>query len=289
MGTNQPDGRMMVFGGEARFDMPDVFGFLYLGASYVSLKDAMTVAPAIEVIHSYGGGEFNMGVTTNYLDSEPCRWGIVGAKCSGGNGGVLTLAGQYVGKVGDLLGASPFGEGQDLTVKLYGMYNQVKSNDPLNDGITKIKLGTDAQFDAFDALAFATRFDYLAPNSRVNNQNFMILSPRIVFRSNLVTREQISLQYSHYFYSKRECDAGTPSDVQGTRNGTNTIGTDNTWVFGAAEAERNCVQPPSSPVTPDGWAASTENQDVRLRGMPVTGAHLRPDVNVISLEASMWW
>jgi hypothetical protein len=286
--VTQPDGRMLVFGGEARFDMPDVFGYLYLGASYVDLKDAVTVAPAIEVIHSYGGGEFNMGVTGNYLDSESCRWQLSGATCSGGNGNVMTLAGQYVGKIGDLLGESPFGDGQDLTVKLYGMFNRVKSKDPLNDGIQKVKFGTDVQFDAFDALAFATRFDYLAPNSRIKNQNFMILSPRLVFRTHLVTHEQVALQYSHYFYAKRECDVGTPADIQRNQAATAAPGVTD-WQFAASAEETNCVQPPSSAVTPDGWAASTENQDLRMRGMPITGVHLRPDVNVVSLEASMWW
>ncbi|MGC4065159.1 MAG: hypothetical protein QM784_11035 [Polyangiaceae bacterium] len=284
----QPDGRMLIFGGDARFDMPDVFGYLYLGASYIDLKHAVTVAPAVEVIHSYGGGEFNMGVTGNYLDSEACRWGFQGAQCSGGNGGVLTIAGQYVAKVGDLLGQSPFGQDQDLTVKLYGMFNRVSSRDPLNDGIVKLKAGTDIQFDAFEALAFATRFDYLAPNSRNEKQRFMILSPRLVFRSKLVTHEQVALQYSRYIYAKRECDAGTPSDIQGSRSAVAAPGVQD-WAFGASAAELDCVQPPPSPVTPDGWGASTENQEPRLRGMPITGPHLRPDVNVVSLEASIWW
>jgi hypothetical protein len=287
--VTQPDGRMLVFGGEARFDMPDLFGYLYVGGSYIDLKDAITVAPAVEVIHSYGGGEFNMGVTGNYLDSAACRWQLSSDTCSGGNGGVATLAGQYVGKLGDLLGESPFADGQDLTVKLYGMFNKVSSRDPLNDGITKLKVGTDVQFDAFDALAFATRFDYLAPNSRIKNQNFMVLSPRLVFRTNLVTHEQVSLQYSRYFYAKRECNEGTPSDIQ--RNVTGAVsapGLDG-WVYAASEAETDCVQPPPSAVTPDGWGASSENQEPRQRGMPITGSHLRPDVNVVSLEASMWW
>ncbi len=115
-GSTQPDGSMKIFGAEARFDLPDVFGYLWAGASYISLKDAVTVAPAVEVIHSDGGGEYNMGVTGNYLDSEACRWNSAyfGTRCSGGNGSVLTLAGQYEEKLGDILGGSPFGEGQDF-------------------------------------------------------------------------------------------------------------------------------------------------------------------------------
>lgn len=290
MGQSQPDGKMTVLGADMRFDLPDLFGYLYVGASYISLSHATTIAPAVEVIHSYGGGEFNMVVTSNYLDSEYCRWGL--APCSNGNGNVLTLAGQYVGRVSDLLGESPFAEGQDLTVKLYGMWNRVRSDDAVNDKLTKLKFGTDLLFDVFPVLGIGARFDYLAPNSKIKNQNFMILSPRLTFRSQLVTHEQISLQYSRYLYAKRECDIGTPSDIQ--RNDVGTVPVRDVpgsaaWPFAASADEVKCVQPPPAPVTPDGFGASTENQEPRMRAMPVTGAHLRPDVNVITLEATMWW
>jgi hypothetical protein len=225
--------------------------------------------------------------------------------CSGGTGSVLTLAGQYEAKLGDLLGQSPFGEGQDLTMKLYGMWNKVTSNDIYANGNSKLKVGTDFFFDAFPVLAFATRFDYLAPNSRYKNQNFMILSPRIVFRSQMVTHEQITIQYSRYMYSKRECTNGTPADVQDTAGRTNPTTTPTggltypavpglaegaNGAFPAATAgELECVQPPPSPNSPDGWGSTTETQEPRLRAAPYTGAHLRPDVNVITVEASMWW
>jgi hypothetical protein len=307
--ASQPDGSMKVFAAEGRFDMPDVFGYLWAGASYISLKDAVTVAPAIEVIHSYGGGEYNMGITGNYLDSEVCRWQsaiVSGQKCSGGTGGVLTVAGQYEEKVGDLLGESPFGEGQDLTIKLYGMWNKIKSNDVYQDGVTKMKFGTDWKFDVFPVMAVGTRFDYLFPNSRIKEQNFGVISPRIELRSSFVTHETIALQYSRYLYAHRTCPVGTPADnsvaawnpadethaLTGSR-----VETPYPYFTGVAYApsgqdyprEAQCVQPPPSAVTPDGWGASTQNQDPRMRGMPYTGSQLRPDVNVITIEASMWW
>ena len=306
-GINQPDGSMKVFGGEMRFDMPDVFGYLYAGASYISLKNAVTIAPAIEVIHSQGGGEFNMGVVGNYLDSEACRWASATAgTCSNGNGGVMTLEAQYEEKVGDLLGESPFGDGQDLTVKLYGMWNKVKSDDPINDGITKLKFGTDLIFDVFPVMAVAARADYLMPNSRIKKQNFGILSPHIILRSSFVTHEQIIFQYSRYFYAQRECVTGTPGDnptivappygpnnTQGTRVETPFPGAAGNYPYeginGDPAAEAQCAQPPPSAVTPDGWGASTQNGLPQTRGMPYTGPHLRPDVNVFTVEANMWW
>lgn len=297
-GADQPDGSMKVMGGDVRFDMPDLFGYLWAGVSYISLKDAVTVAPAIEVIHSSGGGEYNMGVTGNYLDSETCRWtsAMNGRRCSGGNGSVLTLAGQYEAKFGDLVGGSPFGEGQDLNMKFYGMWNKVKSDDPLNDGITKTKFGTDFSFDLFPIMAVATRFDYLLPNSRIKNQNFGVISPRIVLRSSLITHEQIAFQYSRYLYAKRECDVGTPADNLITNSNTSRVATPFPGGEGLAyapntgtAAEAQCAQPPPSVVTPDGWGASTQNQGTTTRAMPYTGPHLRPDVNVFTIEASMWW
>jgi hypothetical protein len=298
---SQPDGSMMIFGGDIKMDRPDLFGYLYLGASYIKLKDAVTVSSATEVLHSFGGGEFNMGVTSNYLDSDLCRWGL--AACSNGNGNVLTVMGQYEEKLSDLMGDT-IGDGMDLTAKLYGMWNKVGSDDKLNDGITKMKFGADFLFDMFPALGLGTRFDYLAPNSRIKNQNFMILSPRLVFRSALVTHETIALQYSRYIYKKRECSGATgttPADIQTTvgRNivdskipyiPSNMVQDEQTnWTFRASEDEMQCVQPPPSAVTPEGWGANTENQDILLRGAPVTGGYLRPDVNVVTLEATMWW
>ena len=303
-GINQPDGSMKVMGVDARFDMPDVFGYLYAGVSYISAKNAVTVADGVEVIHSDGGGEYNMGITGNYLDSSACLWGLTN-RCSGGNGSILTLEGQYETKLGDLLGASPFGEGQDLTVKLYGMWNKVKSWDPLNDGISKTKFGTDWIFDVFPVMAVATRFDYLLPNSRIPNQNFGILSPRIILRSSFATHEQLSLQYSRYFYKQRACATGTPADnsisgysnysstnPDGSRVATpfpNTTGVTYSYAGDINAGEMQCVQPPPSIQSPESWGSTSENSDPRMRGQPYTGPQLRPDVNVFTIEASMWW
>ncbi len=292
-GINQPDGSLKIMGVDARFDMPDVFGYLYAGVSYISAKNAVTVADGVEVIHSDGGGEYNMGITGNYLNSETCIWGL--SACSGGNGSVLTLEGQYETKLGDILGGAPFGEGQDLTMKFYSMWNKVKSQDPLADGITKTKFGTDWIFDVFPVMAVAARFDYLLPNSRIPNQNFGILSPRIILRSAFATHEQIAFQYSRFIYKQRSCAVGTPADNSFAGLGTGTVATPFPggagYSYGAtmSAAEMQCVQPPPSISTPESWGSTTQNQDAQMRGQPYTSAQLRPDVNVFAIEASMWW
>ncbi|MEO6599113.1 MAG: hypothetical protein ABIQ16_04520 [Polyangiaceae bacterium] len=282
---NVPDGKMWVAGLDARFDL-SAFGYFYAAYSHVGLKDALTVARAIEVIHSSGGGEFGLGVVDNYLGpSCVTSKGDIGRAyypardtystmdpCSHGNGKVDTLLAQYEFSLTNFLqqssgGQKFWGDGSDVVLKLYGMYNKVKSDYAPNDGIHKLKFGADVAYSILPWLTAAVRFDRLQPNSKTPEQSFGILSPRLVFKSKWNTHEAITLQYSRYLYNQRECAAGTPADGVVYTPG-----------------EDKCVQPPSSPVPPDGFGASYVAQ-AGQRGAPTT----RPDVNVFKIEATMWW
>lgn len=251
-----PDGSLAVVGADVRI-RGNMYGELYAGFSHIDAKAAGTIAPAIEVLHSFGGGEFTQGVTSNYLDGP--------TKASNGNGSVDTLSLQYDFSVANLLenlkkpGSHFWGDGRDLTISLFSMMNWVSSDDPDIDGIMKLKYGADLAFAAMPWLSIGARFDRLQPNSKVPEQSFGVLSPRIVFRSQWVTHEEIMLQYSRYFYNQRECADVTQPAL--------------------------CTQPPSAPVLPDGFGALTTNQDPNTRGSGVT----RPDINVVKLQANIWW
>jgi hypothetical protein len=279
---NLGDGKMWVAGLDGRFEL-GALGYLYFGYSHIGLTRALTVARAIEVLHASGGGEFGLGVTDNYLGPS-CRTDALApvvpagqdprAGCSLGTGKVDSLLGQYEFSLTNATqlasgGQKFWGDGQDLKLVAYGMLNEVKSDYAPNDGLRKFKYGADLQFAALPWLTAAVRFDRVLPNQRIPEQSFAILSPRLVFKSNWVTRESISVQYSRYFYAQRTC-AGfplvTPSD------GTFQPGQD------------RCVQPPTSPVPPDGFGALTVNQ-TGMRSAPTT----RPDLNVFKVEATMWW
>ena len=280
--TTIPDGKMWVAGLDARFDL-GAAGYFYAAYSHVGLDNAVTVGRALDVIHASGGGEFGLGVVDNYLGpSCVLNQGVIqraynpqmtDGKCSLGNGKVDTLLAQYEFSLTNFSqlssgGQKFWGEGQDLTLKLYGMYNKVKSDYAANDGIHKLKFGADLAYSPLPWLSAAVRFDRLQPNSRVPEQSFAILSPRIVFKSKWVTREAITLQYSRYIYNQRECGTGiTPADG---------------LLYSAGE--ERCVQPPSSPVPPDGFGSSYTTL-VNQRGAPTT----RPDLNVFKIEATMWW
>jgi len=283
--TEVPDGKMWVAGVDGRFEL-GAFGYFYGAYSHIGLKDALTVGRAIEVLHASGGGEFGLGVVDNYLGLSCVGPGAasppyfkMGQPCSKGNGAVDTLLAQYEFSLTNFLqqssgGQRSWGDGPDLTVKLYGMYNKVKSDVAANDGIHKLKFGADLAYAALPWLTAGLRFDRLQPNSRIPEQSFAILSPRLVFKSKFVTREAITLQYSRYMYNQRLCQTHTAGGIE---TGSPA---DNTYTPG----QEYCVQPPSSPVPPDGFGATYETL-TNQRAAPTT----RPDLNVFKVEATMWW
>jgi len=284
--TNVPDGKMWTAGFDARLDL-GAFGYFYGAYSHIGLKDALTVGRAIEVLHASGGGDFGLGAVDNYLGLSCVGPGAANAPyfkrpaaCSKGTGNVDTLLAQYEFGLTNFLQQSSggdkfWGDGSDLTVKLYGMYNRVKSDVTANDGIYKLKYGADLAYAALPWLTAAVRFDRLQPNSRVPEQSFGILSPRLVFKSKFVTKEAITLQYSRYFYNQRTCRTST---MNGEELGSPA---DNGYVAG----QELCVQPPSSPVPPDGFGSTWQAFSSPARGAPTT----RPDLNVFKIEATMWW
>jgi hypothetical protein len=156
---------------------------------------------------------------------------------------------------------SAFGQ-TDLKAKLYGMLNFVSSETrvvPAYRDYRKLKYGVDVQFDPLAEFGVGLRADHVQPQSHFREQSFSVLSPRLTFRSQFVSRETLTLQYSHYFYAQRECALGAPLA---------------------------CTQAPPSGTAPDGFgSAPGVNQDATTRGATAQ----RPDLNAVKLEASMWW
>lgn len=250
---NPPDGRMTVIGPEVRWDGRQ-FGYYYVGYSYLEAKDALTVGPTIEVIHAKGGNEFNLGIVRNYLSDG---FGTP----SFGNGKVHTVLGQFEHSIRRIMSGDEawWGNGRDLYLKVYGMLNKVQSDDPDVDGNLRVKYGADLNFFAMSWLSVALRYDRLQPNSKIAEQSFSIVSPRLEFRSEFLSHERISLQYSRYLYNQRECSADAPL---------------------------RCVQGPPAPVLPDGIGSTTGNQEVSgNRGAPQSIL----DENVFNITASIWW
>jgi hypothetical protein len=197
-----------------------------------------------------------------------------------GNGTVDTIAGQWDLSLATLIGPDVLGQ-QQLDLKLFGMLNLVASDDDAQlANISKHKFGTELLYSPLSWFGAGARFDRVVPRSDVPEQTFMALGPRLVFRSNFATHEEINVGFSHYFYAQKECE----------REGGPIAGSDLLY----------CVQPPGGAVGPAGFGFRPGvNASKQQRGAPVdptspTGPFPDkgwdpPHDNTFYISASMWW
>jgi hypothetical protein len=183
--AGEVDGRITTAGIDAKLsDSP--YGDAYLGYSRLSSETPIRVGQGLEVLHSIAG----WNLRDNFF-----------GQASSGTGTIDTLLFQYVLSVSRLLRApEPFwGQGPDVLVSVFGMYNHVKSDDPMfSGGKDKLKWGGDVTYLFFSFLGAGLRFDRVQPNLDDSTYAFSVLSPKIVLRSEFVTHEQVLVQWSHY-------------------------------------------------------------------------------------------
>ncbi len=276
--SDTPDGSLTTVGIDAVFNTA-ALGRIFLGGSYVMADHAVTVAPAYEVIHAYGGGFFKSGVTHMYFN-ERSRWDSYDVMSAGGNGTILTGEAQWDLNLSSLIGPEIFGQ-QNLTAKLFGMFNLVQSDDDPNlENVSKLKYGTDILWFPTGWFGAGVRADRLEPRSDIAEQSFTAIAPRLEFRTGFTTHERIQIGYARYIYAQRECGRG------------------------AGEA-LFCTQAPGATVAPAGFANRPGiNATKAFRGTPVdvesTAAPFKagdgqiqdwdpPHENVVFISADMWW
>jgi hypothetical protein len=208
MGNGNPSGpygSMTVLGGEARL-LGGFVGDLYLGYSHIDTRNVTIVGPAIEVLHSAGGGGHNSlnGIYDNFYGSS-----------GDGDGHIDTVQAGYDFSLAALLrkirspDAPPWaGDGPDLKLSVFAMASAVgaepASVSPFSghrpiDGTVKLKYGADFLANVLPWFGFGVRADYVQPDSHDAYQSFGVVSPRLVFRTAFVTHEEITAQYSHYW------------------------------------------------------------------------------------------
>lgn len=212
-----PDGKETVAGIEARFT-GGVLGELYLGYSHVGAQHVQEVGPALEVISSLGGfGQPAPVGGTSYYGPNGLMDDYLGTcpNCTPsqvGTGSVDSLLVQYDYSFGLLWrklrnpNAGFWGDGPDVTLSLFGLYSAVSSTDtshvnPLvGDGVKKLKYGGDLVVNPLPWMGVGVRADLVQPTNFDSHQTFGVISPKLIFRSRFVTHEEITAQYSHYWY-----------------------------------------------------------------------------------------
>jgi hypothetical protein len=121
---------------------------------------------------------------------------------SNGTGKLATLGAEYnVSLARLLLYPRDFdGKSKDIILSFFGVYTHVNSADANFDKVNKFKVGGEGAYTLASWFATSLRLDYVRPDSRDIGQQFGIVSPRLIFRSGWQARDQVVLQYSHFFY-----------------------------------------------------------------------------------------
>jgi hypothetical protein len=209
--SSGPDGRITVLGADARLTAGR-FGHFYLGAAAVSAEDSEAVSGVIEILNARGGPELR----DEYL-----------GPASGGNGSLNIFGAQYDLSLARLVYGEKFrGESPDLLVSLFGMAAGVNSDDKtrhptdgtsLYDGVQKLKGGMEITYNMLSWFGVSTRADHVRLNVDDPKQALTIVSPRLLFHTDWQSRDEIALQYSHFFYgSKVYARTGYPAVVDPT-------------------------------------------------------------------------
>lgn len=253
-----PDGNVQIFGPDLRLDFGRG-GYWYLGYSYANLKTARVVGPSVEVLHSFGGGYYDLGLIGNYFDYRRDAEGYL-IRDSEGTGSIQTIMFQTNHSLHEIIAGEDgfWGEGWDVKLALYGMMNFVNSDVDATNGVRKMKFGADLMAEVLPYMGIGAKFDQVMPNNQVRQQTWSVLSPRLEFRTDWIAHETITIQYSRYIYAERDC--------------------------GAVADPLQCVQPPSASIQGEGYGALGSTED-SYRGAPLAP----PDENVFAIMASIYW
>ncbi len=183
--TVQPDGNIDVLGADLRFTLQQ-YGHLYLGGAYTNADAARSVSGVIRVLNAFGGP----GLIREYL-----------GPASGGNGSLLTLAGQYDLSVGKVLRyPEPYsGYAPDVFVSLFGMHTKVSSDDPIYDGVGKLKFGGEVTYSALSGSPFRAATTTSHPTSTRASRPSRSSHRASSFAPISTRAIGVVLQYSRYF------------------------------------------------------------------------------------------
>lgn len=151
-------------------------GEAYLGYSHIVSDNPLRVAGAFEVLHSFEG----WNLRDNYF-----------GETTTGNGTIDTVLWQYQFSLARYLWAPKefWGQGPDLVVSTFGMWNHVSSDEPGFTAPTdKLKLGASGLYSPRPWLGVDLRYDLVQPDMADRTYSFHVVSPTVVLRSKFARR-----------------------------------------------------------------------------------------------------
>jgi hypothetical protein len=93
-----------------------------------------------------------------------------------------------------------WGEGPDLKLSVFGIYG---SSESAVRELDMLKYGAEAVYSFSRYAAFAGRLDHVHPDLDESARAFGVVTPRLVLRTDWVSREAVTLQYSYYALGSR--------------------------------------------------------------------------------------
>jgi hypothetical protein len=188
----QPDGHLSVVGVDGHISA-GYLGHFYLGLARTDATNARSISPVVRILEAPGGP----GLMRGYFGPN-----------SNGNGSLTTLGAQYDLSLGSLLShPTPHAyNSPDITLALFGIYTKVGSNQDHDDTyawlkydkVNKLKYGVEASYSISSWFAASARYDRVMANTDDMRQTFSVISPRVIFRSDWDSQDQVVLQYSRY-------------------------------------------------------------------------------------------
>ena len=193
--SNRPDPTMDVFGVDFRM-INNHLGNGAIAASYANIEYAQLLTGM-----NYFGSDSGDLLAKRLLGTRPEQPGEQG----GGNGKILVVGAEYNFSWGKFLWYPEafWGDGPDLINSVFGTVVHVKSDDEAFDGRLVYKVGTEATYRMFPWFAVSARYDHVAPNSKDSGETFDVISPKLIFRSNWNSHEQVVLSYTKWFLGER--------------------------------------------------------------------------------------
>jgi hypothetical protein len=187
LGGQMPNGRITVVGADLHITAKRG-GHLYLGAARTQATNAETVSGAIEIMNARGGPE----LVEQYLGTDSA------GHC---NGSLTTFGAQYDLSVARLVFGDLYqGMSPDLLVSLFGVGTKVKSNDPLYDGVFKVKGGGEVTYLPLAWFGLSGRFDHVRLDNSDSKHAFSIWTSRLLLHTGWRSRGEFAVQYSHFVY-----------------------------------------------------------------------------------------
>jgi hypothetical protein len=190
-----PDGRLSVMGADMRFN-GGILGELYFGAAQAKADHAIWVGPVIYTVNALGG----MGMRDNFFGPPNDGTGTVTSILFQYDYSFVTLA-RYLAHYPK----SYWTDGPDLKLSIFGTMSTVSTipdPDPQKnyDGVKKSKFGGELMYSPLSFLALGARYDRVMPTTKHTDQNFSVVSPKAIVRTNFFSHDAVIIQYSRYMY-----------------------------------------------------------------------------------------